>query len=1082
MAVTNESLLVDIQINTEKSAKSVEDLKQQLEGLNAELKANTASSKKTEQAVTGFGASMVKFNAVIGVAKEVYGQFSAVINESLGEYMEAERASMKLQLTLATLGQYSEKTQKEFEDFAGQLQDTTGYSDDLAVSLLGSAKAMGRTDAQAKEMVETAADLAALTGKDLNEAFLALQGTLKGQVRGLGDMGIQFQNMNKEAMKSGEVIKLLHDQIGGVGKAAMDSYSGSSRAAEAALSDLKETFGQVMVESLNLQGANEEMATVYKSLKQTLKDLQPELKFIGDALAWIYDKTAVLSAMVMGSLIGAFQQLVAVLSAIGGALAKLGSLVGLVSKEKAQTLSDFANSMNEAAGMSFKAVGEGAKELLGFTESTKKATAAGKDFAKARNEMNKKAQDRGPIATGMTDEQLKFIEELKKKNLEMASAIKQEDMLHQDKLQEQLRLQKEILNTKLKELKLNGDNIDAVQEQLRLLEKQSEITGSKGPSREFETAQKSAGGDAAKEIGKVMSGAVGGAMGSVMGAMTGVGAVMGAVSGVLDFVQQLIDFIPQILDKLANIFDSLTDLPMKILAGIQKLLKSIGRFITDFVQNLLQAIPDIVESLLDFLIEGLPKALMTLIDKLPDIILKIVDRIPELAAKFVEAWFMYTYTLMPMLAIKFIEVLIEKGPEIFVKIIRMLYIELPKAIIRGFLTAIKKLVEAIQGLFSGKKIGNDIANTVKGAMKSVQKALTGATSQVFNVSDLQEGLAAAGDPIKNAVEAVTDELWDWLAWLKKIWQWIIDTLKKIWMWIWEKLLLPLVNALKAVWQWVYDFIVTPLIDGLMFVWTMIYNGFIKPMIDGLTAVFNFVLYNIINPFVSAVRSAFNWVNQNIFIPFITIIKDTFGWVGGIFNGANQGFVNTFGWVNAIFSSLISGFNAVAGALNGVANFFKQYIVDPLKAGFGWIGDLVNGINKLFQTPGWLQGLIDAANTLASAGGGGFGFSKGGPVYAAGGMLMTPRGTDTIPAMLTPGEFVVNKSAVGSLGMNAMQQINNGQLPSSGTNVNVSMNITTTEPVDENFVRSKLMPRIREEMRRASLDGAFVISGKGIRTT
>jgi len=1080
MAVTNESLLVDIQVNTEKSAKSIEDLKVQLEGLNAELKNNTKSTKQTEQAVTGFGASMVKFNAIIGVAKEVYGQLSGVINASIAEYEEAERASMKLQLTLASLGKYTEQTQKEFEDFAGELQDTTGYSDDLALSLLGSAKAMGRTDEEAKQMVATAADLAALTGKDLNEAFQGLQGTLKGQVRGLGEMGIQFKNMSKDAMESGEVIKKLNEQIGGTAKASLDSFSGSSRAAGAALADLQETLGGILVESFNLQGANQDLAETYKSLKRLLIENKDVFNAIGEAVGWLVDKIKILTAMIMSGLVGAFQQLIAVLSAIGGALAKLGSLVGLVSEEKAQSLKDFANSMNEAAGVSFAAIGEGAKELVGLTEQTKKATAAGKDFAKARDEMNKKAKERGPVAVGLTDEQLKFIEELKKKNMEMSSQIAQADMLHQDRIQEQLRLQKEILSAKLKELKLNGDNIDAVQEQLKLLDLQAKKAGEKAPSREFETAQKSFGGDAAKKIGEAMSGAIEGTAGSVLGMMSGAGAVMGAVNGVLDFVQQLIDFIPQILDKLANIFDSLTDLPLKILAGVQKLLKSIGRFVTDFVKNLLDAIPGIVESLLDFLIEGLPNALMTLIDKLPDFIMKLVDRLPEIAAKLVEAIIFYGVTMMPILAIKLIETLIAKGPEMIVKIFKTLYIEIPKAIIRGFVTAIKKLVEAIQGLFSGKKFGNEIGKSITNAMKAVQKSLTGASSKVFNVSDLQEGLASVGDPIKNAVEDVMDDLWDWLAWLKKLWQWIIDSLRKLWLWIWEKLLLPLVNALRQVWQWVYDFIVKPLLDGLMFVWNMIYNGFIKPMLDGLQAVWNFVLFNVINPLVNGVRNVFGWVNSTIFQPFLSAIQTTFGWVGDVLNGANQGFVNTFGWVNAIFSGIISGLNSVAGSLNGAFNFIKQYVVDPLKAGFGWIGDIVGGINKLFTTPGWLQGFIDAVNALGDAGGGLF--SKGGPVYAAEGMLMTPRGTDTVPAMLTPGEFVVNKSAVNSLGMNAMHQINNGQLPGGGTSVNVSMNITTTQPIDEAFVRSKLMPRIRDEMRRASLDGAFIISGKGIRTT
>lgn len=52
-----------------------------------------------------------------------------------------------------------------------------------------------------------------------------------------------------------------------------------------------------------------------------------------------------------------------------------------------------------------------------------------------------------------------------------------------------------------------------------------------------------------------------------------------------------------------------------------------------------------------------------------------------------------------------------------------------------------------------------------------------------------------------------------------------------------------------------------------------------------------------------------------------------------------------------------------------------------------------------------------------------GFKKGGPVYANRGIFV-PRGTDTVPAMLSPGEFVVNaKSAQQNLGL--LSAINGG---------------------------------------------------------
>ena len=50
-------------------------------------------------------------------------------------------------------------------------------------------------------------------------------------------------------------------------------------------------------------------------------------------------------------------------------------------------------------------------------------------------------------------------------------------------------------------------------------------------------------------------------------------------------------------------------------------------------------------------------------------------------------------------------------------------------------------------------------------------------------------------------------------------------------------------------------------------------------------------------------------------------------------------------------------------------------------------------------------------------------ASGGLIYANTGMFI-PRGTDTVPAMLTPGEFVMRKAAVDSIGVDNLRQLNN----------------------------------------------------------
>ena len=87
---------------------------------------------------------------------------------------------------------------------------------------------------------------------------------------------------------------------------------------------------------------------------------------------------------------------------------------------------------------------------------------------------------------------------------------------------------------------------------------------------------------------------------------------------------------------------------------------------------------------------------------------------------------------------------------------------------------------------------------------------------------------------------------------------------------------------------------------------------------------------------------------------------------------------------------------------------------------------------------YANGIRQAMSSVSTGGVGGgirgilgsMGFSSGGQVQyrAGGGSLFRARGTDTVPAMLTPGEFVMRKHAVDSLGSGFMAKINNLDIP------------------------------------------------------
>jgi hypothetical protein len=88
------------------------------------------------------------------------------------------------------------------------------------------------------------------------------------------------------------------------------------------------------------------------------------------------------------------------------------------------------------------------------------------------------------------------------------------------------------------------------------------------------------------------------------------------------------------------------------------------------------------------------------------------------------------------------------------------------------------------------------------------------------------------------------------------------------------------------------------------------------------------------------------------------------------------------------------------------------------------------------------------------------FAAGGPVYAAGGFF-SPRGTDTVPAMLTPGEFVMSRPAVNRIGAGTLRALNQGGSPSAGAAVPT----TVIMQIDKREIGRAIADVLPGELRR-----------------
>ena len=79
-------------------------------------------------------------------------------------------------------------------------------------------------------------------------------------------------------------------------------------------------------------------------------------------------------------------------------------------------------------------------------------------------------------------------------------------------------------------------------------------------------------------------------------------------------------------------------------------------------------------------------------------------------------------------------------------------------------------------------------------------------------------------------------------------------------------------------------------------------------------------------------------------------------------------------------------------------------------------------------------------------------------FATGGMV---QGQDNVPIMAQSGEFIMQRSAVNNIGLQNLAQMNQGGQSATGLTINIAGDMVG----DEDHVRTKVLPAIKEELRR-----------------
>lgn len=553
-----------------------------------------------------------------------------------------------------------------------------------------------------------------------------------------------------------------------------------------------------------------------------------------------------------------------------------------------------------------------------------------------------------------------------------------------------------------------------------------------------------------------------GTTGMVTGAMGVVGAAMGIADSALGAAQKMVDFLPNFFDKIAHFVDSLTDFPTKLTNAAGHIADSLLRMVRNAIPNLVRSIGTAMTKIMNF-VEQLPKAFEQMFAKLPSMVGQIVNRIPQFIQRVLTA----LLSSGPRIIAAFIRMIIQMLPILFKAIVQQFPV-IAQAIVRAIVDGFVQAWHAVLSLFKGG--GFQIQMPDMGdAMKKLGDGVQKQSSKLFAVVDASAASAGnnAAKAMADAIEGATNRA---ALSLKMLWKALSD----LWHWVLDHVITPIVTVVQKAWQWVLDKVITPIADVVQKAWKWVDDHIIKPLTSIGMASYQWVEDHVVKPLGHVGQEVWGWVESHVVTPLTKVGSEVWGWVKDkIVDPLTNIGQKAWQWV-------------------------KDNIVDKLGQPMQWLKDFGDRIDKLFGEPGWLKPFKDAIDKLSSAGPGGGGGKNGGElgkvtggvlatggglVYAAGGAWM-PRGNDQIPAMYEQGEFVVRRRAVNAVGVGVLQAINqSGQIPGAGHQTIHIEKISIEnhgEKVDESTIRNKLMPEVFKQLKKASTEGRFVMSPRGMR--
>lgn len=223
-AKTTQKTAESTQKSVKKAADAIEkETKDAAKTADTALKKMSASAEKNKKSWADIGGMVsvasTAFSAVSGTIDTVV----KTIGECTSAYREQEKAERALSVAIGNNPYVDGSAAVQIKDFAYQLQQTSEISDQMALSMGTMLIASGKDAEQTMLILQTAADLAAGSTMEFEQAVEALNASFTGSAGELEDLAPELANLTEEQLRAGDAVDLLSKKFQGFAEQSADA-------------------------------------------------------------------------------------------------------------------------------------------------------------------------------------------------------------------------------------------------------------------------------------------------------------------------------------------------------------------------------------------------------------------------------------------------------------------------------------------------------------------------------------------------------------------------------------------------------------------------------------------------------------------------------------------------------------------------------------------------------------------------------------------------------------------------------------------------------------------------------------------